>query len=65
MFQQWLDQMNLFLLTHPNRLAELEFWFRVKNGVMMALMGYFVYLIYRDQKARHANRKPVGDRFVA
>lgn len=50
MIQNWFDQINFFLHTHPDGIARLVFLLRVKCWLLMAIMGYFLYLIHREQK---------------
>jgi hypothetical protein len=49
MFENWFDQINGFLHTHPHWLAQLAFLFRLKLWLLTLLMGYFLYLIHKDQ----------------
>jgi hypothetical protein len=56
MFENWFDQINFFLHTHPDMLAQLAFLFRVKCWLLTLLMGYFLYLIYKDQKDQAKSR---------
>ncbi len=56
MFENWFAHMNTYILSHPHWIAKLDFLLRVKCGLLTALMGVFVYLIYKEQ--RKAVRKP-------
>lgn len=44
------EQMNLYLLSHPAMLAKLDFLFRLKCWLLILLMGYFLYLIYQEER---------------
>lgn len=54
MLEQWFDQINLFLHTHPYWMAKLAFLFRLKCGLLTLLAGYFLFLIYREQAVKRA-----------
>lgn len=62
MIEQWFDQINLFLHTHPYWMSKLAFLFRLKCGLLTLLAGYFLFLIYREkadqptQPGRHPGR---------
>jgi hypothetical protein len=59
MLENWFSQMNTYILSHPHWIAKLDFLLRVKCGLLMALMGYFVYLIYKERtKPAEKPRKP-------
>lgn len=65
MFENWFDQINFFLHTHPDMLAQLVFLFRVKCWLLTLLMGYFLYLIYKDQAKSRPGKAKVSGRFEA
>ncbi|MGX2039121.1 hypothetical protein ACWJKU_03160 [Methylocaldum sp. MU1018] len=50
MFENWFSHMNAFVLSHPHWIAKLDFLLRLKCGLLTALMGFFVYLIYSEQR---------------
>jgi|GEM_PF-1496881 len=52
MFENWFSHMNAFILSHPHWIAKLEFLLRLKCGLLAALMGIFLYLIYKERKER-------------
>ncbi|CAI8939986.1 hypothetical protein [Methylocaldum szegediense] len=56
MFENWFAHMNAYILSHPHWIAKLDFLLRVKCGLLTALMGVFVYLLYKEQ--RKTIRKP-------
>jgi hypothetical protein len=62
MFESWFDQINAFLFTHPHALAKLIFLWRVKSWLLTALMLFFLYLIYKDQKEQQPRGKPAARR---
>jgi hypothetical protein len=57
MFENGFDQINHFLQTHPYWLAQLAFLLRIKSWLLTLLMGYFLYLIYREQRSKAAVEK--------
>lgn len=65
MFESWFSQMNEFILSHPHWIAKLDFLLRVKCGILTALMGIFVYLIYKEQSKPAGKPKKSPYRFVA
>ncbi|MCF6203517.1 MAG: hypothetical protein L3J59_07590 [Methylococcaceae bacterium] len=44
------DSINLYLMTHPIIIDQLEFVFRIKYWGLLGLALYFVLLPYREQK---------------
>ncbi len=45
-----LDSLNLYLMTHPVMVDQLEFAFRLKYWLLLGLALYFVFLPYRERK---------------
>ncbi len=50
------DSINLYLMTHPIIIDQLEFVFRIKYWGLLGLALYFVLLPYREQKKKSKNR---------
>jgi hypothetical protein len=57
------DQLNLYLHTHPVMLDQLEFAFRIKYWVLLALAFYFILLPHRHSKKKSV-RKLDDDQFL-
>ncbi|MGZ8246537.1 hypothetical protein [Methylomagnum sp.] len=57
MLESGFDQINHFLQTHPYWLAQLAFLLRIKSWLLALLMGYFLFLIYREQRGKTAVEK--------
>ena len=52
MFERFFTQFNAYLLSHPTFLAKLKLLFWIKYWALMLLMGFFLYLIFREQGFR-------------
>lgn len=64
--QNFFDAVNAYLLHHPDLLAHLHFLFRLKSACLLALMGVFLFLVYReDWRNRRARRQRADCRLVA
>lgn len=57
MFENGFDQINHFLQTHPHWLAQLAFLLRVKSWLLTLLMGYFLFLIYKERGVKSRAEK--------
>lgn len=64
-FMEIFDQLNLYLLSHPVMLAQLEFMFRMKFWIFLGLALYFITLPYRDSKKQRAKEASKDDNFLA
>lgn len=51
------DSINLYLMTHPVMIDQLEFVFRIKYWGLLGLALYFVLLPYREQKKEIKRQK--------
>lgn len=64
----FLESLNLYLMTHPVMLSQLAFVFRIKFWLLLGLAIYFISLPYRQRRKdlkkqlELAKRK---DRFLA
>jgi len=65
MIEDWFSQMNAFILSHPHWIGKLEFLLRLKCGLLAALMGIFLYLIYKERTKTARNPRKQTYRFVA
>ena len=66
MIQDWLEHINLLLHTHPHLLAQVAFLFRLKCWLLNVLMGYFLYLLYKEPPQDLPKReKPGAGHFLA
>lgn len=64
--QQWFEQINLFLHSHPHWIGHLGLLLRIKVALLAVLMGYFLYRIYSEQKKTADSRRSSRDyRFIA
>ena len=62
------DSLNLYLMTHPAMLDQLEFAFRIKYWLLLGLAIYFVLLPYREHKKEVRKQKELSkkrDHFLA
>lgn len=55
--QNLFDAVNAYLLHHPDLLAYLHWLFWFKSWCLFALMGVFVFLIYREDWRIYRARK--------
>ena len=51
------DSINLYLMTHPVMLDQLEFAFRIKYWLLLGLAIYFALLPYREHKKEIKKQK--------
>ena len=58
MFENFFRQFNAYLLGHPAFLAKLKLLFWIKSWALMLLMGFFLYLIFREQGFRRLEAPP-------
>ncbi len=65
----FIDSLNLYLMTHPIMLSQLEFAFRIKFWLLLCLAIYFLFLPYRQRKKDIKKQleiaKTAKDRFLA
>ena len=54
------DSINLYLMTHPVMLDQLEFAFRIKYWLLLGLAVYFVTLPYREHKKEIRKQKKLS-----
>jgi len=54
------DSINLYLMTHPVMLEDLEFAFRIKYWLFLGLAIYFVLLPYREHKKEIRRQKALA-----
>lgn len=55
-----IDSFNLYLMTHPLMLDQLELAFRVKYWALLGLAIYFVLLPYREYKKEIRKQKELS-----
>lgn len=65
MFRQLFDQLNAYLLTHPAMLSKLQLLFWIKYWCLIAIMLFFLYLVYFKNDAKPAAKKKKRDTFRA
>jgi hypothetical protein len=65
MFEDWFSHMNAFILSHPHWIGKLEFLLRLKCGLLAALMGVFLYLIYKERTKTSKDLRKQPYHFVA
>jgi hypothetical protein len=66
MIGDWFDHINAFLHAHPYWIGQLMFLLRVKCGLLAALMGYFLYRVYKEKPpSAQAKKPPATEYFVA
>jgi len=64
----FFDSLNLYLMTHPVMLDQLELAFRIKYWILLGLAIYFVFLPYRERKKEMKKQKELakkGKHFLA
>ena len=54
------DSLNLYLMTHPVMLDQLEFAFRIKHWLLLGLAIYFILLPYREHKKEIMRQKELA-----
>lgn len=54
------DSINLYLMSHPIMLGQLEFAFRIKYWILLGLAIYFVLLPYREHKKEIRRQKELS-----
>jgi hypothetical protein len=54
------DSINLYLMTHPVMIDQLELVFRVKYWCLLGLALYFVLLPFREQKKEIKRQKALS-----
>ena len=54
------DSVNLYLMTHPVSMGQLEFAFRIKYWFLLGLAIYFVLLPYREHKKEIRRQKALS-----
>jgi len=62
------DSINMYLMTHPVMLNDLELAFRIKYWLLLGLAFYFVLLPYREHKKEMRKQKALAkknDHFLA
>lgn len=60
MAMELFDSLNLYLITHPISLDQLELAFRIKYWLFLGLAIYFVLLPYRDHKKEIRKQKKMS-----
>ena len=63
MAMDFFDSLNLYLMTHPVMLDQLEFLFRIKYWLLLGLAIYFVVLPYREHKREIREQKKLSKTF--
>ena len=59
------DSLNLYLMNHPAMLAQLEFVFRIRYWIFLALALFFITLPHREQRKKKAKDAKKDDNFIA
>jgi len=54
------DSLNLYLMTHPVMLDQLEFVFRIKHWLLLGLAIYFILLPHREHKKEIMRQKELA-----
>ncbi len=65
MSMEIFDEINRILMQHPELLAQLAFFFRLKFWCLLILFGVFLYRARDREGDVSDNRRFVDDEFIA